>query len=149
MAQTNFSGPVQSSAGFKVGSTTVIDSNGNIDAPITTTTLTASGTTTLSGAVIEDATTASSGAAAVPVTGRIHEITTTGTGDALTLADGTEGQMLTLVYVAEGAGGDTAVLTPSNLAGGTTITFNALGDAANLIFTAGAWYFLGGAAVVA
>lgn len=47
MAQTNFSGPVQSAGGFKVGSVTVIDENGNIDAPVTTTDLTTSGTTTL------------------------------------------------------------------------------------------------------
>lgn len=30
MAQTNFSGPVQSAAGFKVGSTTVINSSGEV-----------------------------------------------------------------------------------------------------------------------
>jgi len=95
-------------------------------------------------------TTTSSGAGAVAITGMIHEVTTTGTGDALTLADGAEGQHLTVVYVAEGAGGDTAVLTPTNLAGAnTTVTFTDLGDAAHLIFTAGAWYFIGGEATVA
>ena len=95
-------------------------------------------------------TTVSSGAGAVAITGAIHEVTTTGTGDALTLVDGAEGQHLNVVYVAEGAGGDTAVLTPSNLAGAnTTVTFNDLGDAAHLLFTAGDWYFLGGEAVVA
>ena len=95
-------------------------------------------------------TTATSGAGAVAITGMIHEVTTTGTGDALTLADGAEGQHLNVVYVAEGAGADTAVCTPSNLAGAnTTITFNDLGDAAALLFTAGAWYFVGGEAVIA
>ena len=95
-------------------------------------------------------TTTSSGAGAVAITGSIHEVTTTGTGDALTLADGAEGQHLHIVYVAEGAGGDTAVLTPTNLAGAnTTITFTDLGDSAHLLFTAGAWYFLGGEATVA
>lgn len=95
-------------------------------------------------------TTTSSGAGAVAITGMIHEVTTTGTGDALTLADGAEGQHLYVVYVAEGAGGDTAVLTPTNLAGAnTTVTFTDLGDAAHLIFTAGAWYFAGGEAAVA
>ena len=103
-----------------------------------------------SGKVIATGITASSGAAAVAVTGRIHEVTTTGTGDALTLADGTAGQQLTVIYVAEGAGGDTAVLTPTTLAGGTTITFNALGDSADLTYSAtGGWYMHGGTAVVA
>lgn len=101
------------------------------------------------GKVISGATTTTSGAGAVAVTGAIHEVTTTGTGDALTLVDGTEGQRLSVVYVAEGAGGDTAILTPSNLAGGTTVTFNAVGDSADLLFTNGNWFFLGGAAVVA
>ena len=86
----------------------------------------------------------------MPVTGSVHEITTTGTGDALTLANGTAGQMITLLYVAEGAGGDTAILTPTTLAGGTTITFNALGDAADLIYSStGGWYMKGGTAVIA
>lgn len=95
-------------------------------------------------------TTTSAGAGAVAITGAIHEVTTTGTGDALTLVDGAEGQHLFVVYVAEGAGGDTAVLTPTSLAGAaTTVTFNHIGDAAHLLFTAGTWFFLGGGAVVA
>lgn len=95
-------------------------------------------------------TTSTSGAGAVAITGSIHEVTTTGTGDALTLADGAEGQHLHVVYIAEGAGGDTGVLTPTNLAGAnTTVTFTDLGDSAHLLFTAGAWYFQGGEATVA
>jgi hypothetical protein len=95
-------------------------------------------------------TTATSGPGAIAITGAIHEITTTGAGDAMTLADGAEGQHLYVVYVAEGAGGDTAVCTPTNLAGAnTTITFTDLGDSAHLLFTAGNWYFLGGEATIA
>ncbi len=94
-------------------------------------------------------TTTTSGAGAVAITGAIHEVTTTGTGDALTLIDGAEGQHLHVVYVAEGAGGDTAILTPTNLAGAnTTVTFTDLGDSAHLLFTAGTWFFLGGEATV-
>ena len=38
----------------------------------------------------------------------------------------------------------TAILTPSNLAGTpTTITFNAIGDAVRLQFTAGTWFIIG------
>jgi hypothetical protein len=120
------------------------------------TTLGVTGVSTLTGGadvaatLLTSTTTATSGAGAVAITGTIHEITTTGTGDALTLADGAEGQHLFVVYVAEGAGGDTGVLTPTNLAGAnTTITFTDLGDGAHLLFTAGAWYFVGGEAVVA
>lgn len=50
MAETNFSGPVNSAGGFKVGNVTVIDSSGNIDAPVTTTDLTTTGNTTLGNA---------------------------------------------------------------------------------------------------
>ena len=99
---------------------------------------------TSTGTVIENATTSLSGAGAVAITGRIHEITTTGT-DALTLADGTEGQRLSVVMVADGGDG---TLTPTNLAGGTTITFAAVGDTAELLFTNGAWYMMGGSATI-
>ena len=158
MAGTSFTGPlkIKKSDGTKV---TIADADGNLDAPVTTTDLTASGSTTLgdaasdvqtlNGVLLTPITTTSSGAGAVAITGTIHEVTTTGTGDALTLADGTEGQRLVVGYVAEGAGGDTAILTPSNFGGGTTITFNALGDAADLIFTNGNWYMIGGTAAVA
>ena len=117
------------------------------------------GTVTVSGStagfavgttLITASTTTSSGAGAVAITGMIHEVTTSGIGDALTLADGAEGQHLYIVYVAEGGGTDTAILTPTSLAGAnTTITFNDLGDTAHIIFTAGDWYFAGGEAVVA
>lgn len=141
---TNFETAVDAKGGFKVNGTTVIDSSGNVDAPVTTTNLSYSGTHIATGI------TSTSGAGAVAITGRVHEITTTGTGDALTLADGTAGQQLTVIYVAEGAGSDTAVLTPTTFAGGTTITFNALGDSADLTFSStGGWYMHGGTAAVA
>lgn len=91
-----------------------------------------------------------SGPGAVDVTSSITQFTSTGTGDALTMVDGQEGQKKTVVYLAEGGGADTGILTPTNLAGAsTTITFNAIGDSADLLFTGGSWFFLGGAAVVA
>ena len=107
--------------------------------------------TTVSGTLVTSGTTSTSGAGAVAITGTIHEVTTTGTGDALTLADGAEGQRLAVVYIAEGAGGDTAVITPTNFGGGSTITLNAVGDTVDLIFTNGNWYELGlgGTAAVA
>lgn len=84
-----------------------------------------------------------SGPGAVDVTNLITEVTTTGTGDALTLADGTAGQMKMITYVAEGAGSDTAVLTPTTLNGGTTITFSNLGEGVTLVFGTGGWTAVG------
>ena len=106
----------------------------------------------LDGGVVFSDITSSSGAGAVAITSGVHEVTTTGTGDALTLANGTAGQRLCVVYVAEGAGGDTAVITPTTLAGGSTITLNNLGDSCDLVYSStGGWYVLGlgGAAAVA
>lgn len=104
---------------------------------------------TMSGEVVADGTTTSSGAGAVGITGSIHEITTTGIGDALTLANGTEGQRLFIVYVAEGAGTDSAVLTPTSMGNGTTVTFGTVGNNATAVFTNGKWYFSAQGAVIA
>jgi hypothetical protein len=97
------------------------------------------GNQTFSGPVIENAQ-ALSGPGAINVTQPVTKFTSTATGNALTLADGIEGQLKTIVYVAEAAGGDTGVLTPTNLGAGTTITFNAIGDACVLQFLNTDWW---------
>jgi hypothetical protein len=97
------------------------------------------GNQTFSGPVIE-AVQAQAGAGAVNVTQPVTKFTSTATGNALTLADGVEGQLKTIVYVAEAAGGDTGILTPTNLGAGTTITFNAVGDACVLQFLGSDWW---------
>lgn len=97
------------------------------------------GNQTFSGPVIE-AVQALIGAGAVNITQPATKFTSTATGNALTLADGVEGQLKTIVYVAEAAAGDTGVLTPTNLGGGTTITFNAVGDACILQFLGTEWW---------
>jgi hypothetical protein len=84
-----------------------------------------------------------SGAGAVPVTNSIVNYTSTATGNALTLADGVEGQLLTILYVAEAAGTDTGILTPTNRGGYATITFNAIGDSVTLVFANTRWYIIG------
>jgi hypothetical protein len=84
-----------------------------------------------------------SGPGAVNVTTGTTAFTSTGTGDALTLADGVAGQFKTIIYVAEAAGADTGILTPTNLGGGTTITFNAVGDAVTLQFVGSDWWVVG------
>jgi hypothetical protein len=84
-----------------------------------------------------------SGAGAVNITALTTAFTSTATGNALTLADGVAGQLKTIVYVAEAAGGDTGVLTPANLGSATTITFNAVGDSVTLQFIGADWWVIG------
>jgi hypothetical protein len=132
---------IDTNEGSSSSNITITDgANGNI-----TLTPNGSGAVNLAGKTLMSETTTSSGAGAVAVTGSIHEITTTG-ADALTLADGTEGQVLFVVMTVDGGNG---TLTPDNLAGGTTITFDAVGDAVTLLFTNSTWFVVGinGAAV--
>jgi len=85
-----------------------------------------------------------SGAGAVDVTSMITQVTTTG-ADALTLADGANGQMKIITMVADGGDG---TLTPATFANGTTITFNDVGDSAILVFnTTGGWAVVGSTGV--
>ena len=84
-----------------------------------------------------------SGPGAVNITSLATAFTSTGTGDALTLADGAQGQLKTIIYVAEAAGADTGVLTPTNLGSATTITFNAVGDSVTLQFAGTDWWVVG------
>lgn len=77
-----------------------------------------------------------SGAGAVNVTSHKTNVTSTG-ANALTLADGAVvGQVKVIQMIVDG--GD-ATLTPTNLAGGTTITFADVGDVAVLIWNGTAW----------
>ena len=71
-----------------------------------------------------------SGAGAVNLTDTVTEITSTGT-DALTLANGTVGQVKVITMIVDG--GD-ATLTPTTFAGGSTITFNDAGDSVILVY---------------
>ena len=71
-----------------------------------------------------------SGAGAVNLTDTVTEVTSTGT-DALTLANGTVGQVKVITMIVDG--GD-ATLTPTTFAGGSTITFNDAGDSVILVY---------------
>ena len=84
-----------------------------------------------------------SGPGAVNITALTTAFTSTAAGNALTLADGAQGQLKTIIYVAEAAGGDTGVLTPTNLGSATTITFNAVGDSVILQFAGADWWVVG------
>lgn len=97
------------------------------------------GTQTFAGPIVNGVQ-ALSGSGAVNVTQAVTKFTSTATGNALSLVDGVEGQLKTIVYVAEAAGADTGILTPNNLGAGTTITFNNVGDACILQFLGTDWW---------
>ena len=76
-----------------------------------------------------------SGPGAIDVTSLHTEITTTG-ADAYTLANGVVGQIKIISMVVDG--GD-ATVTPTTLANGTTITFDAVHDNVTLMYGANGW----------
>lgn len=98
-----------------------------------------SGTQTFSGAIVGSVQSLS-GAGAVNLTTVTTAFTSTATGNALTLADGAAGQLKSIVYVAEAAGADTGILTPTNFGNGTTITFTNVGDSVLLQFLGTDWW---------
>ena len=79
------------------------------------------------------------GAGAVNLTTQITYIYTTG-ANAFTLADGVQGQTKQIVMRQDLGDG---TLTPTNLAGATTITFNDVGDTVSLMFLDGEWHIMG------
>jgi len=122
MANTTFNGPVRSQNGFQTIS---------INATTGVTTVTSSVGNTLVGGVQ-----ALSGAGAVDVTNMITSLTSTGSAQALTLANGTAGQLKTIVHTVDGG---SAVLTPTTKIGFSTITFTGVGESATLVYTAAGW----------
>jgi hypothetical protein len=84
------------------------------------------------------------GPGAIAATQHTCELTTTGTGDAITLGSGVaSGQILTINYVAEGDPADTAILIPASRNNYASITFNTLGDSVTLQFGTGGWTIIG------
>ena len=69
----------------------------------------------------------------------IRDRTTTG-ADALTLANGSTGQVKIITMIVDGGDG---TLTPTTLAGGTTITFNDVGDGVVLVYGTAGWVVVG------
>lgn len=67
--------------------------------------------------------------------------TSSGSDVAITLANGEEGQEKVIYLKTKGSTGN-FVLTPTNLLGYTTITFNTVGDAVLLKFLNGKWVVL-------
>ena len=78
---------------------------------------------------------------AIDVTSAVTEVS--GTGGPLTLADGSDGQIKTIIYTAA-SGTYAFVITPSNLRGYTTITLNAPGETVTLMFKNSNWNIIAG-----
>jgi hypothetical protein len=122
MANTTFNGPVRSQNGFQ--SITVNSTTG------VTTVNSSFGTDVVLG------TQALSGAGAVDITNAFTSLTTTGSAQALTLANGAAGEVKIITHVVDGG---SAVLTPTTKIGFTTITFTGVGESAMLVYTAAGW----------
>ena len=84
-----------------------------------------------------------SSATAINVTTAVTEIDATSATHAGALADGTAGQIKMILNTST-SGTNNVVITPTNLAGGTTITLDAPGESVVCIFKASKWYVIGG-----
>lgn len=89
-----------------------------------------------------------SSATAINVTTAVTEINATSATHAAALVDGVAGQIKMILNTSTG-GTNNVVITPTNLAGGTTITLDAPGESAVCIFKASKWYVIGGTNTVA
>lgn len=78
------------------------------------------------------------GAGAISVEAAVVKLVTTG-ANALTLAAGTDGQIITIVMITDGGDGS---LVPATFGNGTTITFNDAGDSITLVYVNSKWYIL-------
>jgi len=126
MANTTFTGPVRSQNGFQditVNATTgavTIDASFGTDVVLGTQSL--------------------SGAGAVDITNAFTSLTTTGASQALTLANGTVGEIKIISHAVDGG---SAILTPTTPLGFATITFTAAGDSVMLVYTSAGWAIIG------
>lgn len=86
-----------------------------------------------------------SSAGAISITSNVTKITSPDASGTLTIVDGVDGQIKTIIMVSN-AGSRTLSIT-SNI-GHSSIAFNSAGDTATLMFQGTVWYFIGGTATV-
>ena len=84
-----------------------------------------------------------SSATAIDVTSAVTEVNATSATHAGALADGVAGQIKMILNTST-SGTSNVVITPSNLAGGTTITLNAPGETVTCMFKNSNWNILAG-----
>ena len=89
-----------------------------------------------------------SASGAANVTTAITAVDATSGVRAITLADGADGQVKTILNVST-SGTNAVTITPTNLAGYTTIVINAPGETVTLLFKSSKWYIIGGQGYVA
>ena len=87
-------------------------------------------------------------ATAINVTTAVTEINATSATHSGALADGSAGQIKIILNTST-LGSNAVTITPSNLAGYTTVTLNAPGESVILIFKNSNWYIIGGNGYVA
>ena len=80
---------------------------------------------------------------AVELTNAVTEVNATAGDAPVTLADGANGQIKTIINVSTG-GSNNVNIVPSNLRGGTTVTLNAPGETVQLMFKNSNWNVIGG-----
>ena len=85
---------------------------------------------------------------AANVTTAISTINATSTTGAVSLADGSDGQIKTFINVST-SGTNNVVITPTNLRGYTNITLNAQGETVTLLFKSSKWNIIAGHGYVA
>lgn len=86
-----------------------------------------------------------SSAGAISIVTNVTKITSPDANGTLTIADGVDGQIKTIIMVSN-AGNHTLSIT-SNI-GHSSVAFNSAGDTATLMFQGTSWYFIGGTATV-
>ena len=89
-----------------------------------------------------------SASGAANVTTAITAVDATSGVRAITLADGADGQVKTILNVST-SGTNAVTITPTNLAGYTTIVLNAPGETVTLLFKSSKYYIIGGQGYVA
>ena len=82
-----------------------------------------------------------SASTSIDTTSAISEVDQSGGATALSLADGTDGMIKTIIAI--GTGGNAITITPTNLRGGTTITLNGEGETVTCLFKNSKWNVIG------
>ena len=82
------------------------------------------------------------------VTTAITTVNATSATGTVSLADGSDGQIKTILNVST-SGTNNVVITPANLRGYTNITLNAPGETVTLLFKVSRWNIIGGNGYVA
>ncbi len=90
-----------------------------------------------------EAITASGSTASINLTSAVTEVNATSATAPLTLADGANGQIKTVINISS-SGTNAVTVTPTNLRGHTSITLNAPGETITLIFKNSNWNIISG-----